>query len=301
MVRHIVFVYFGLVSNYLSFVTDLTKYAFGDGKNKFYVFADTLERLVKDGSLQEVDLSLPKKELPDLRGKSRTEIRQILASRVGEDHGKLLKLLERDGIKHVVTPITNHIYVKQCNWDTLVKIADFVDELKCDLTVSGGGTGKYLMEAIAISIPSRARPAKSYTKWYQNTITSSCSMYLPVRKVKIGVIDSGCLYALANSLKLNGKVVMPDQMCDATAASNPVYVNYNDCFVYTDASGIQYTGHGTAVVEIIAECVVKGTEIHVASVGLSCNLSSVDCAMMELWNEGVNVMNFSLCVNPYGE
>lgn len=294
---------FSLFINYLSVVVHhLKQYAFRGGNNKFYVSADTLERLVKDGSLPEVDLSLPKKELPDLRGKSRQEIREILASRVGVDHAKLLELLERDGITHIVTPITNHIYVKQCNWDTLVKIADFVGELNCDLTVSGGATGKYLVEAIVIPIlvGALARNYNSYTKWYQNRIASSCSKYLPVRKVKIGVIDSGCSYALANSLRLNGKIVMPDRMCDATSANNPVYINYNDCFVDTDAMGIQYTGHGTAVVEIIAKCVVDGTEIHVANVGLACHFSSVDCAMMELWNEGVDVMNFSLCVNSHG-
>jgi len=96
-----------------------------------------------------VDLSLPEideNELPDIKNKTPEEILEILASTSEEDHMKLVDALQRNGVKHIVTSLTRNIYLKDCDWNTLVQISFLVDELKCDLTVSGGGIGEYYME-----------------------------------------------------------------------------------------------------------------------------------------------------------
>lgn len=55
-------------------------------------------------------------------------------------------------------------------------------------------------------------------------------------------------------------------MYDAADANNPRYVPYHDCFSQTKYN-VNYIGHGTGVVEIIAKCAVDGTMIHVANEG----------------------------------
>lgn len=131
-----------------------------------------MDLLLKLGSLKEVDLSLPEKELPDLKGKSRKEILEILANNVGEEHETLLNALKDKNIETIVTPVTKNIYVRNCNWDTLLTISKLVDALKYELIVSGGGMGKYSISPIPTSIDF---DVKSYTNSYHINIAKSCT------------------------------------------------------------------------------------------------------------------------------
>lgn len=102
-----------------------------------------MERLLSSGLLREVDLSLPENELTDFTGKSRKEILGILSNSGAEDHEQLKSALQKDDIEHIVIPISKSVYVKNCDWTTLVKISKLVNQLQLDLTVSGGGIGEF--------------------------------------------------------------------------------------------------------------------------------------------------------------
>lgn len=150
--------------------------------------------------IREVDLSFTEteeKELLNLRGKSRKEILEIYANlnSVERHHEKLVNALKRNDIDHIVITFTNNIYLKDSDWNTLVQISFLVNELQCDLTVSGGTICKYSMNVHKALFN---HFSKCYTDEYQNKIASSCSSYnkQPVRSVKVGVMDSGCSLTL---------------------------------------------------------------------------------------------------------
>lgn len=237
-----------------------------------------------------MDLSLPGRKLPDLSGKSRKEIIEILANSIGGDHAKLVDALKRNNIEHTVTGLTKNIFVKKCDWPILSKISKLVDQLECDLTISGGGPWKYTMQ-----VPSEDQDtcaAVTNTREYQQRIAGSPSSLQRVSSVTIGVIDSGCSDSLYTELKARGRVVMHHKMIETVDAENPAEVDYKDC-IEQNNDGVTYIGHGTGVVEIISNCVSASTLICVANIGNKFDGGNVDCAISELFDRDVNVINCS--------
>lgn len=266
-------------------------YTFYVGDHKFSILHGTLARFLNQGGhLRVVDLSLPERELPDLSGKSRKEIIEILANNVGGDHAKLVDALKRNNIEHTVTGLTKNIFVKNCDWKILSKISKLVDQLQCDLTISGGGPWKYLMQAPFQDVDRRA---VTNTMTYQQRIARSRFQRVP--GVAIGVIDSGCSDSLYTELTARERVIMHHKMIETVDAENPVEVDYEDCFEQI-IDGIRYTGHGTGVVEILSNCVSASTLICVANVGNEFDGDNVDCAISELFDLGVSVVNCSFTV-----
>lgn len=234
-----------------------------------------------------MDLSLPRNELPDLKGKSRKEILDLLAKRVGTEHHELIEALNRNDIEHKVCSFTKNIFVKNCDWNTLFKISKLANELNCHLTVSGGGVGEYFMDS-----PSKRQLSLELletTADYQKLIVSSFSTDEPVRSVKVGVIDSGCSHFLFSELAREQKVVMHNAMINTV---NPQIGDYRDCYSRPDET----EGHGTGVVEIIANCVVPNTQIYVANIGDPFEQSNVISAMMAQFELDVEIINCSFGV-----
>ncbi len=242
--------------------------------------------------MREVDLSLPEVELPDFTGKTRNEILDILANNVGEDHEKLIAALKHNNIQHTVTGFRKNIFVKNCDWTILLKISDLVDDLQCDLTVSGGGPCEYLGSWSARPTIPKGNEL-SNTKDYQRRIFESGRLiHNNEHGVKIGVIDSGCSF----SLYQDRENIMHDKMIDTSNAEIPLKVDYSDCFKKFLNHNILYKGHGTGVVEIIASCVSPCSKIYVANIGITFNVSNVACAMKELFALGADVLNCSFTI-----
>lgn len=253
-----------------------------------------MDRLLnsKEQRLKEVDLSIKKADLPDLTGISREEIFNLLANRNGTDHEKLINALDHNKIEHIESFYTKNIYVRNCDWNTLYKISNLVNELKCDLTVSGGGVGEFVGNPLRdFRFPGTEQRD---TIAYHKKIVSSCPARDPERSVKIGIIDSGCSLPLYNQIVGDGNIVMHSAMIDATNPNvDPPEVPYKDCF------GME--GHGTGVVEIVTKCVIPKTEIYVANVGISFSEANVEVALLALFRKGVKVFNCSMIVAFYSE
>lgn len=239
-----------------------------------------------------MDLSLPEIELPDFSGKSRKDILDILENSVREDHEQLVAALEHNRIEHNVTGFTKNIFVKNCDWNTLFKISKLVDQLQCDLTISGGGPCEYSMDSPCQGLDSGE--AIWNTKQYQRKFTQGCNFKREASS-KIGVIDSGCSFSLYNELHASQRVIMHEKMIDCADEKNVMEVDYEDCYV-RNIDGVTYTGHGTGVVDIISNCALPLTKIYVANIGGRFNGGNVDSAMKKLCYLGVNVMNCSFTV-----
>lgn len=234
-----------------------------------------------------MDLSLPRNKLPGLKGKSRKEILDLLANRVGPEHDALIEALNRNDIKHTVCSFTKNVFVKDCDWNTLFKISNLANQLNCHLTVSGGGAGEYYMDP-----PIKCKFSLELletTADYQKLIATGYSTDKPLRSVKVGVIDSGCSHFLFSELAREQKVVMHNAMFNTV---NPKKGDYQDCYSRPD----QTEGHGTGVVEIIANCVVPNTRIYVANIGDPFDESNVISAMMAQFELGVEIINCSFGV-----
>lgn len=286
----------GLINNCCVFVEYPPSYTFGNSKNKFSICVSTMECFLssKDECLREVDLTLPENKF-DLKGKSPKEILDTFANNVGEDHQKLVNALHQNDIEHIVIPYTKNIYVKNCDWKALVKISNLVNELQLDLTVSGGGNGEYFTDP-STSFPSPPN-INTKTSDYQKTIASSCPTRDRFHNVKVGVIDSGCSSSLYNELRNEGHVAMHDTMIETVDPENSANVPYYDSYI--NGMNGNEVGHGTGVVEIIRKCVVRGTEIYVANIGLAFQASNVECALIKLFVElEVKLINCSIWVGP---
>lgn len=281
------------------FVENLRCYTFGEGKHKFRLDVTTLECFLssKDGHLREVDLTLPEDDLQYLQsrleGRSRQEILDIFASARNSDrarHYKLINALKQNDIEHIVNPLTKNIFVKNCDWNTLLKISNLVAELQCHLTVSGGGPGEYFVNP-EVRLPSVYQSLR--TGNYQKLIAVSGMTNEDKRNTTIGIIDSGCSLRLYEEVTIKGNVVLFNSMIEAVDPTSPTVVPYYDCYSRQNGEAL---GHGTGVVEIIANCVVPNTKIVVANIGDPFDGSNVECAMTKLFQLGVEIINCSIGV-----
>lgn len=236
------------------------------------------------------------------------EFIEMFTANKRECRDKLLNALRRDHIDVIVSPFTKNMFVKNCDWDTLYKISKLVDELNCDLTVSGGGTFEYTGETILGEymvyphVLADDRSQSNTAKYNKNLqIYRECPEKTR-NSVKVGVMDSGCSPALYEHLKSKETVKMHPKMFDVSVAGNSTEPghferDYKDSYKETH-KGTLFEGHGSAVVEIITNCVPKQTQIYVASLGETVVGSKVEAALYLLSKMDVNVINCSLSAGP---
>lgn len=245
-------------------------YKFGT-KYKFFVAIATLRSLLtsKDGYVEDLAL--------EPLATSQDEILTKMSNELHDNYKTRMKdALKQNEIQFSLCPYTEDIYVNKCSWNTLAKISKFVEDVKCDVIVSGGGVGKFRHHMHNI------RGIKDLTSSLQKDIASCCARYSgrKVRSITVGVIDSGSVPFPNSRVRMNKK------MFDAT--KDPAcYTDYYDSF----RGGL----HGTGVVEILMKSLLPETKVYVANVGGARPISgkAVALAMWEFKDKGVDVINCS--------
>ncbi|KAJ6639738.1 Minor extracellular protease Epr, partial [Pseudolycoriella hygida] len=270
--------------------------ATSDTTPKLVILPSTLRRfLSKNGHLTEVDLSLPKRKLTDT---SDTLNEETLAESVRKYNQNLITVLKENHVKCIVVG-SRFIFLKDFNWDTLLIIVRLVDQLQCDLTVSGGGSCTYSINSVSQQLKIGRRITMEYERKFPNL------NYVNGDELKVALVDSGCLETLYENVKKRGKVSMPDKMIQVVNPWNDIQGECED-YVEARTSNDNYLvevsyadslNHGTAVAEIITKFLPRHSSLIVASLGENILISNIVRVMLELKKRCVKIINCSFHVD----
>lgn len=256
-------------------------FSFGEKSNKFSVHSATLQLFRENPEivLEEVNLSLPRTSLPNIKGKSGAEILKLYtASAVG--HSEVLGALRRYKIDFVVVSLTNDIFVENCEWKTLCKLSYIVDEVNIDLKVSGGKMGQYCNFNFE-----NTTLCESESNEHDDTHNS--------RRINVGIIDSGCSLHLRSEI---GEDCMHKRMFVPTRITNSRKIGIKED-VYDDPYiSFSSWGHGTGVVETFLKQKPSKASIKIVSIGSKIRSSYVIVAFAQLLLLSVDIINCSFAM-----
>lgn len=247
-------------------------YAFGENNNKFYIHSSTLKLFNEKTCLDEVHLALYNQEKTS--------------------HSEVQDALRRHNIDFVVVGLTNAIFVRNCDWQTLDRLYRLSYEVSCGLKVSGGEIK--ISSSGFKNLTTSTHPKCNKRNAFRVTRAARA------RTIKCAIIDTGCSQSLYDEIgqnRLHKHMLVPrttttiegGKICKTVDMTDGAY---DDPFVDTQGNW----GHGTGVVETFLQYPTPNVQTRVVSLGSPMLPSHLNAALAHLLVEGVDIINCSFTI-----